>query len=81
MISFCPAALTHVNAALRTSLPDTLAPQISDYGIVKPHFNFISRHMSSLFINSRALPFLIELLPSVIVDTFSSPFLLSLNPA
>lgn len=63
MISFCLAALTHVNEVLRTSFSDILAQQVSEYGTVKPHFNSVSRHVSSLFINLKTLQFLIELLP------------------
>lgn len=55
-ISLHLAALTQVNTALRARFPDILAGPISEYGIVKPHFNFVSRHVSSL-------PFLIELRP------------------
>lgn len=80
MISFCLAALIQVNTALKTSFPDILARQSSQYGTVKPHFNFVSKHVSSLFINLKVLPFLIEL-PSLcyLSLTHFFPFSFSFN--
>lgn len=60
----------------KNSFPDFLAQPSSSYGVGQPHFGFVSRHVSSLFINSKVLPFLLEL-PSLsfITDTFFSPSL------